>query len=97
MLRSARLLIAGGYAALVAGFVIGDVLPRGRDELGIANAMSALVLGTVVGAILLLIGLVRGVQGLTRQREQSRWFDYVALALGGAPFVFIAVALLLPR
>ena len=97
MPKSVRLLIAGGYVALLAGFIIGDRLPRGRDELGIANAMSALVLGIIVASVLLLVGLVRGVQALIRHHDHVRWFDYLVLALGGAPFVFIAVALLLPR
>jgi hypothetical protein len=94
MARSARWLIAGGYAALVAGFAIGDLLPTGSDELGIANAMGALVLGTLVAGILFLIGLVRGAQAIIRERHRVRWFDYVVLALGVAPFVFLLVALL---
>jgi ABC-type methionine transport system permease subunit len=94
MARSARWLIARGYAALVAGFAIGDLLPTGSDELGIANAMGALVLGMLVAGILLLIGLVRGAQAIIRERHRTRWFDYVVLALGVAPFVFLLVALL---
>ena len=96
MTRSARWLIAGGYAAIVAGIGIGDLLPPGSDELGIANTMGTLVLGMLVAGILLLIGLYRGVQALRRERHQVRWFDYAVLVLGVAPFVFFLVALLLP-
>jgi hypothetical protein len=97
MTRSARWLIAGGYAALVAGIAMGDFLPPGSDELGIANMMGTFVLGILVGGILLLIGVVRGVQAIIRERRQVRWFDYIVLALGVAPFAFILVALLLPK
>lgn len=96
MVRSVRWFIAGGYAALAAGFAIGGRLPRGSDELGIANAMGALALGGVVACVLLLVGLVRGVQAIIRQRDQVRWFDYLVLVLGVAPFAFVIIAQLLP-
>jgi uncharacterized iron-regulated membrane protein len=92
MARSARWLIAAGYAVLVAAIAIGDLLPPGSDELGIANMTGALVLGLLVSGILLLIGLVRGVQAIMRERHRVRWFDYVVLALGVAPFAFFLVA-----
>lgn len=95
-LRSARWLIAGGYASGVAGFAIGNWLPRGNDELGIANAMTALALGGLVGTILLLVGLARGMQAVVRDRAQVRWFDYTMLAAGLAPLVFMLIAQLLP-
>ena len=82
---------------MVAGFVIGSWLPRGHDELGIGGAMSALALGGLIGIILLLAGLVRATQAVVRDRDQLRPFDYVILAGGLAPLVFILVALLLPR
>ena len=69
---SARWLIIAGYAALVAGFVVGDVLPRGRDELGIATSMSALGLGALVGAVLLLAGMAQGARTLVRARGRVR-------------------------
>jgi len=96
MARSARWFIAAGYAALVAGFAIGDFLPRGSDELGIANMMGTLVLGVLVAGILFLIGLYRGVRALKQERDQVRWFDYAVLVLGIAPFAFVVVAQLLP-
>ena len=96
MARSVHWLIAGGYAALLAGWVIGGMLPQSRDELGIGNSMSALVLGIVVGILLLLAGLVRGVKAIVRTRDQVRWYDYLVLALGIAPVGFLVVAPLLP-
>ena len=82
---------------MVAGFAIGNWLPRSHDELGIGSAMSGLELGGLVGIILLLAGLVRGIQAVVRDRDQVRWFDYFILAGGLAPLVFILIAQLAAR
>src|SRR5215471_5433825 len=94
-LRSARWLIGAGYVAPTLGFLIGDVLPRGSDELGIATSMTALVLGLVIGGALLLLGLAKGIQALVRMRDRFRWFDYLILAAGVAPFAVVVAGALL--
>jgi hypothetical protein len=36
--------------------------------------------------------LVLSIQAIVRERPYVRWFDYVSLALGIAPFAFVVIA-----
>ena len=96
-LRSVRWLVGAGYAVPALGFAIGDVLPRGSDELGIATSMTALAFGVVIGGALLLVGLAKGIQALVLLRYRLRWFDYLVLAAGAVPFVLVAAGAVLSR
>src|SRR5258706_4681495 len=96
MPASARWLIIGGYAALLAGLGLSEVVPPGSDELGIANAMIAFVLGALVCVALLLAGVYKGTRALVRARGRVRWFDYILLAAGVAPFALLAARFAFP-
>jgi hypothetical protein len=95
MPRSIRWLIASAYVVPAAAFSLSEVLPRGGDELGIANAMIAIALGMLIGAALLLVGLGRGVAALVRARGRLRRLDYLVLIAGAVPpLVVLAVVVL---
>jgi len=95
MSRSIRWLIASAYIVPAAAFGLSAVLPPSGDELGIANAMIAIALGLIIGAVLLLVGLARGIQELVRVRGRLRRLDYLILiAAVIPPLIVLAVVVL---
>jgi hypothetical protein len=96
-LRSARRLIAAGYLAPLLGYGVGLMLPRGGDELGIGNAVFAMLLGVVVGGALLVAGLIAASRAPKRSASPRSWRDYLLIVAGLAPFVVVVAGLALSK
>jgi hypothetical protein len=95
MPSSARWLIVAGYAvpaALLAGVLV--LLPWNLGRLGGAAVVSlTLLLALVIGALLILVGVVISIDAMRKPTSRWRWFDYLLLIAGIGPLAGVAISL----